>query len=71
MAIHYIRAWSGEVRDESPVCGADKNAPDVWGNRTAYPKYVTCDGCVLWLQEREAATAIEEAVSESTKRGAA
>ena len=45
MAIHYVRAWSGDEKDEEPVCGANKHAPDVWGHRTNYVHTVTCDRC--------------------------
>lgn len=45
MAIHLIAAWSGDEQDESPICGADKNAVDVWGHRTAAIDAVTCEAC--------------------------
>jgi len=44
--IHLIRAWSGRPEDESPLCGADKWAPDVWGNRTIYRGINTCPACL-------------------------
>jgi hypothetical protein len=44
--IHYIRMWSSDPTDESPVCGADKYAPEVWGNRTQFVRHVTCEECL-------------------------
>ena len=40
--IHRITRWSGEEKDETPLCGA---APDVWGNRTVFPETATCETC--------------------------
>lgn len=44
--IHEISAWSSDPVDESPICGADKNDPEVWGHRTVYTNHVTCDKCL-------------------------
>jgi hypothetical protein len=52
--IHFIRRWSGNVADESPICGADKWDPAVWGNRTQYPRHVTCERCRELLQAERA-----------------
>ena len=49
--IHEVSAWSGKVEDESPICGADKNAPSVWGYRTVSTGAVTCAEC-LALREQ-------------------
>lgn len=44
--VHGIKAWSGKPEDESPMCGADKNAADVWGHRTVFADFVTCSDCL-------------------------
>lgn len=43
--IHQIRAWSNVIADETPLCGADKPASDVWMNRTVVAAIVTCEAC--------------------------
>jgi hypothetical protein len=52
--VHEISAWTGNPEDETPICGADKNDPNVWGRRTVYTGYVTCDGCIAMRQSWEA-----------------
>lgn len=44
--IHAIKSWTGELDDETPLCGVNKDAPDVCLNRTIYPRAVTCQGCL-------------------------
>lgn len=44
--VHEIAAWSGDVDDESPLCGLDKDNPHVWGYRTVYTNHVTCPSCI-------------------------
>lgn len=43
--VHQITAWRGNSADEMPLCGADKDAPDVWGYRTTDARFVTCAAC--------------------------
>lgn len=43
--IHYIKWWSGDLADESPVCGANRMDSTVWGYRTQYVRHVTCEEC--------------------------
>jgi len=45
LPIHAVRAWSEDVNDETPLCGADKNDPQVWNKRTIYHVWVTCADC--------------------------
>lgn len=54
MVIHEISAWSGKPEDETPLCGADKNDPSVWGQRTVYTATVTCPECQRIRSEWEA-----------------
>mgnify|MGYP001594666171 CR=1 FL=1 len=44
--VHAVRAWSANVEDETPLCGADKNDSAVWGKRTIYYAWVTCADCL-------------------------
>lgn len=39
--VHEIAAWTGDRDDESPICGADREAGDVWGYRTVHTNQVT------------------------------
>lgn len=61
--VHEISAWTGDPDDESPICGANKDAGDVWGYRTVYTNHVTCSACIAareaWseLQESNGVTA--------------
>jgi hypothetical protein len=43
---HLITAWSGDHKDESPLCGADKYDENVWGFRTENREFVTCEKCL-------------------------
>lgn len=43
--VHRVKCWSGKPEDETPLCGADKDAPEVWGYRTVYEEAVTCKKC--------------------------
>lgn len=52
MKIHLIKAWSGDPKDETPLCGADKWAPAVWSDRTIYAHRVTCEECKAAQKER-------------------
>jgi len=45
-SVHYILAWSGRPKDETPFCGADKEAPHVWGNRTYIVEHANCLECL-------------------------
>lgn len=48
---HLIKAWTGNTKDEAPICGADKNDAAVWGYRTIYPAAVTCPACLGLLRD--------------------
>jgi hypothetical protein len=51
LIVHAVRAWSSNSNDEAPLCGLDKNAPEVWNNRTIYHAWVTCENCLQKIKE--------------------
>jgi len=50
--IHLITHWSAVPSDETPLCGADKDAPTVWNRRTIYVDAVTCQECLKVARAR-------------------
>jgi hypothetical protein len=53
MTTHLVAGWSGAHEDETPLCGADKYAEDVWSYRTENPEYVTCQKCLRALRKNQ------------------
>lgn len=42
--IHLVKAWSGQLEDETPFCGTTGSG--IFGHRTIYPATATCPACL-------------------------
>lgn len=49
--IHLVKAWTANEADETPVCGADKNLSSVWGFRTVFKEFVSCEDCKREMED--------------------
>lgn len=54
-ATHKVKAWSGNVDDETPYCGA--LGAEIWNCRTVYCHAVTCEACAQLI--RDAAVGVQ------------